>query len=183
MHWLTRLFRRRSPDLPAEPPPPAPDWAVSLLEAVQKVGRSQAKVTARIDGLESKLEGGFSDLRTTISAMRPVSPEGAKLDPVLDALDILDAARRTLTASGQVTAEQGLAGVTERIERFLGDSGLRRHAIAHDPLDGKLFRVVGTVERVDLPEGAPAEVVRAAALAGEHLVREGEVLVNRRPRT
>jgi molecular chaperone GrpE (heat shock protein) len=76
-----------------------------------------------------------------------------------------------------------LAGVTERLERFLDGSGLSRRAAASAPLDGKVFRVVGTVERTDLPDGSPVEVVRAAALAGDRLVREGEVLVNRRPAT
>jgi molecular chaperone GrpE (heat shock protein) len=183
MHWLSHLFTRKSPPPLAETAPLVPDWALELTEAVQKVGRSQAKVVARVEALESKLEGGFSDLRAAVTAARPVPASEANVDAVLDALDVLDAARRALRASGHALAEEGLAGVTERLERFLDGSGLSRRAAASAPLDGKVFRVVGTVERTDLPDGSPVEVVRAAALAGDRLVREGEVLVNRRPAT
>ncbi len=183
MNWLRYLFNRKPPDSPDTGPLPAPDWALALSEAVQRIGRSQAKVVARIEALESKLEGGFSDLRTAISGARPASPAEANLDALLDALDILDEARRALVSSGLAQAEHGLAGVTDRVERFLFDSGLSRRAAAPEPLDGKLFRVVGTVERTDLPDGAPVAVVRAAALAGDRIVREGEILVSRRPST
>jgi len=59
--------------------------------------------------------------------------------------------------------------------------GLTRVAEAPGALDGRLFRAVGVVDRPDLADGAPAQVVRAAALVGERVVREGEVLINRRP--
>jgi len=184
MSWLTRLFRPEQPDPPASAEAPVPEeppeWALEMLEAIQKVGRAQAKAAARVEGLESKLEGGFADVRSAVAAARPAT-QSPKLDPVLDALDILDEARRSLVAAGWAQFEQGLGGVTERLERFLVDFGLARRALATEPLDGRLFRVVGTVERLDLPDGAPAQVVRAAALAGDRVVREGEVLVNRRP--
>ncbi len=190
MNWLTRLFTRKQPNpsvdpeplpqLEAHPPDEPPEWAVDLLEAVQKVGRAQARSIARLESLESKLEAGFTDVRSAVSAARPTA-EPPKLDAVLDALDILDEARRSLLDAGFSQSEQGLAGVTERLEGFLRRSGVARRAQVSEPIDGKLFRVVGTVERSDLPDGAPAQVVRAAALAGDRVVREGEVLVNRRP--
>jgi hypothetical protein len=185
MSWLSRLLHRKASASPAELPAPAPErapaWAQELLEAVQKSGRAQAKAIARLEALEPKLEGGFADLRSAIGAAArpPADPRG--LEDILDALDILDEARRALAASGWTESEQGLAGVAERLERFLGDLGVARRASATEPLDGKLFRVVGTVQRPDLPDGAPTQVVRAAAFLGGRLLREGEVLVNRRP--
>ena len=184
MTWLSRLVSRRQPapllaELREDEPPA---WAVELIEASQKIARSQAKTVARVEAVEAKLEGGFADLRSAVTAARPAAAP-ARLDPLLDALDILDEARRALAAAGSAPVEQGLAGVTERLESFLAASGLSRHAVAGEPLDGKLFRVVGTVERADMPDGAPAQVVRAAALAGGRVVREGEILINRRPST
>jgi len=184
MSWLTRLFSRKvssqssgaaDPDLP-------PVWAAELLDAVQKASRSQARAIARIEDLESKLEGGFADLRAAISVARPApgTADPGRLEAVLDALDILDQARRTLSAAGHMQVEQGLAGVAERMDAFLAAEGLARRPAASEPLDGKLFRVVGTIERPDLPNGAPAQVVRAAVSMGERVIREGEVLVNRR---
>lgn len=181
MSWLKRLFgprREPTPLLALEAAAPVPPWALELLEAVQKVGRAQARAVARIEALESKLEGGFSDLRSTASSR----PAGAPcFDEVLDAMDTLDEACRALEDGGNAHAAQGLRGVVDRLQRFLTRTGLTRIAEPPLPMDGRLFRVVGIVQRHDLADGAPAQVVRAAALAGERVVREGEVLINRRP--
>jgi len=134
---------------------------------------------ARIEALESKVEGGFSDLRSSVPS-GPATTQPS-LDEVLDAMDILEEACRTLDDAGNAPASQGLRGVIDRLERFLAQAGLTRIATPPAELDGRLFRAVGVVERHDLADGAPAHVVRAAALAGDRVVREGEVLVNRRP--
>lgn len=182
MRWFTRLFRRPPPvELPAPVPEAgAPDWARELQEAVQKAARSQARTAARVESLEAKLEGGLAELRGAVGSAAAAAPaEPPRLDLVLDALDILDQARRVFLAQGQGPAERGLAGVSERLERFLAANGITRLAKAEGPLDGRVFRVVGTVDRPDLPAGTPAEVVRAAVLSGDRVLREGEVLVNR----
>ncbi|HTP27817.1 MAG TPA: nucleotide exchange factor GrpE, partial [Anaeromyxobacteraceae bacterium] len=142
-------------------------------------GRAQAKTTARIEALESKLEGGFSDLRSELGTSGR-GTAGPDLEEVLDALDILDEASRTLEDGGNAPAAEGLRGVADRLQRFLARAGLTRIAKPPSVLDGRIFRVVGVVERHDLADGTPAQVVRAAALAGDRLIREGEVLVNRR---
>ena len=180
MNWLKRLLaggRERRLVLP-EAPAPAPPWAVELQETVQRVGRAQTRVIARIEALESKLEGGFSDLR---SNPNPRPADIPSFDEVLDALDILAEACRSLDSAGNAPAAHGLRGVVDRLERFLGRMGLTRLAEPPVMLDGRLFRVVGVVERPDLADGAAAQVVRAAAVAGEQVLREGEVLINRRP--
>ena len=184
MSWLKRLFalRREPPPLPALPAlearAPVPPWALELQDAVQKVGRAQARTMARIEALESKVEGGFSDLRSSVpSGLPAVAPS---FEEVLDSMDILDEASRTLDDAGNAPAAQGLRGVVDRLQRFLAGAGLTRIAKPPAALDGKVFRVVGVVERHDLADGTPAQVVRAAALAGDRVVREGEVLVNRR---
>lgn len=178
MRWLDRLFRRPTPpELPAPEAGP-PEWAREFLDALQKVARSQARTAARVESLEAKLEGGFAELRGAV-ATAGARAESPRLDLVLDALDVLDEARRALLAAGQAPSERGLAGVSERLERFLAASRLTRLVVADEPLDGRVFRVIGTLDRPDLPAGTPVEVVRAAVLSGDRVVREGEVLVNR----
>jgi hypothetical protein len=176
--FLKRLFSRK-------PPTPAisnelPDWTRELIEAIQKLGRSQIKATVRVETMESKLEGGFAELRSAIAAARPANMPAQDPTPLLDALDILDEARRSLLSAGLTQEELGLARVSERIESFLKKSGLARYAAATEPLDGRLFRIVGTVDRADLHDGAPVQVVRAAAIAGDRVIREGEIIINRR---
>jgi len=195
MSLLSRLLSRTRP-APVSPfsdeeedggaeaaPDEPPDWAVELLDAVQKLARSQARAAARVEALESKVEGGFAEMRSAVAAPRPSAAPVARLDVLLDALDVLDEARRAIAAAGSAQTERGLAGVSERLESFLADSGVSRRAEATEPLDGRLFRVVGTVELPDLPDGVPAQVVRAAALSSGRVVREGEVLINRRSST
>ena len=175
MSWLERLFPPRP--LSSENGAAGPPWALELHEAVQKVGRSLARTLARLEALESKVEGGFSDLRSSAPASPGVAPS---FDEVLDAMDLLEEACRTLEGTGSVQAAQGLRGVVDRLQRFLVQAGLTRVATPSAVLDGRLFRVVGVVERQDLADGTPAQVVRAAALAGGRVIREGEVLINRR---
>ncbi|HYU16932.1 MAG TPA: hypothetical protein VEL05_12695, partial [Candidatus Acidoferrum sp.] len=69
MSWLSRLVSKKEPaSLPADPDEP-PAWAVELIEASQKIARSQAKATARVEALDAKLEGGFADLRSAVAAV------------------------------------------------------------------------------------------------------------------
>lgn len=130
-----------------------------------------------MEDLERKLEGGLTDLRGALSSNRAGAPAPAepRWDELLDALDLLDVSVHLADSA----LAPGLAGVAARLERFLGASGLTRLAPLGHPPDGRLFRVVGTQPHPHLPEGTIARVVRAAALRGERLVREGEVITVR----
>ena len=183
--WLRRLFNRRSgvPRLPgttrpAESPPP---WSTLLLDAVQKSSRSQARLALHVEDLERKLEGGLAELRGSLSSLRG-APSGnssereSPWDELLDALDLLEEAS---SVAADAALASGLMGVAARIERFLAASGITRLAsIGHMP-DGRLFRIVGTQPHPSFAEGSIARVVRAAALRGERLIREGEAIIVR----
>jgi molecular chaperone GrpE (heat shock protein) len=184
--WLRRRFTARSKapalpggTLPAESPP---SWATALLEAVQKSSRAQARLALQIEDLDRKLEGGLAEWRNSSAQKSAATGLSAGPEPlwenVLDALDLLDEATRLADPA----LAPGLAGVTDRLVRFLAHSGLTRLApLGHQP-DGRLFRVVGTQPYPsNLVEGDVIRVVRAAVLRGEHVVREGEVITVRNP--
>ncbi|MDY7229682.1 hypothetical protein [Hyalangium rubrum] len=183
--WFRRLFaaRPQAPSLPGEalPPEVPPPWAMTLLEAVQKSSRAQARLTLQVEDLDRKLEGGFAEVRNSLSSWKSAATGGApdsslRWDAVLDALDLLDEAAQVADPA----LAPGLTGVAARLERFLGQSGLTRLVPLGHPPDGRLFRVVGTQPHDSLPEGAIARVVRAAVLRGEYLVREGEAITVRK---
>jgi molecular chaperone GrpE (heat shock protein) len=125
--------------------------------------------------------GGLGDLRARVSASPQETrvPEKLAWDDLFDALDVLDRAIASARAPDPAMAE-GLAGIKNRIEGFLAGSHLCRVGAPGNPIDGRLFRVSGTVDLPGLPHGAIAQVVRAAVVRGHALVREGEVLANRR---
>ena len=175
MSWVARLFGREG--APEEPAAPADRTRQELLDGLQKVARAQAKQTLRLEELESKLEGGFADLRAQLEeAQRPAGDvDWAEL---LDAMDALDEAARLAVATPDVAA--GLRAVLQRMDRFLAVAGVERRTPVGTPPDGRLFRVVGSEPAAALPEGVVARVVRAAALRGEEILREGEVIVARR---
>lgn len=186
--WLQRFRRKpalgqRGDEHPAGQRPPP--WADGLAELLQKTSRAQARLGVRLDDLERKLEGGFTELRSSLAAaaVTPRASEAlpARWDDLLDALDLLEEAARSLDEAAQSAQSEGLRRVLSRLEGFLEQCALRRVSPVGSAPDGKVFRVVGTSHRPDLPEGVVARVVRAAVLSGGRVVREGEVLTNRRP--
>ncbi|ATB40417.1 co-chaperone GrpE [Cystobacter fuscus] len=152
-----------------------------LLDAVQKSSRAQSRLVLHVEDLERKLEGGFAELRSSLSSLRGATSGGSSereppWDEFLDAMDLLEEASR-VAADGALAS--GLMGVAARLERFLTSSGITRLAsIGHIP-DGRLFRIVGTQSHPSFAEGVIARVVRAAALRGERLIREGEAIIVR----
>jgi len=171
-----------------EAPPEVPAEVRETLEVSKKLARAQSRQGLQLEELERKLEGGFSGLRTQLDALTvmsralTVSPDTVKAwDPLLDALDALDAASLDAGALGAESLRDGLRGVRARIEGFLSQNGLRRvaaSALGTVP-DGKYLRVIGVEDRHEGPEGVVVRVVQAAVLVGSRVLREGSVLVAR----
>jgi molecular chaperone GrpE (heat shock protein) len=157
-----------------EPRPPRVD---ELAELLQKSLRALTRVAITLEELERKVEGGFEDLRRSLTdATRGAEPADAGWYDVLDALDVLGHA---MHAGCDPTTLAGLHGIEERLARVLARAGIVRHGAAGAPLDGRLWRVVGSEPRPELPAGVVTRVVRAAATRGERVVREGEVIISR----
>lgn len=180
----TEVADLETPDLAALPPEPPP-WAQEQSEAIKKLARAQGKLGLRLDEIERKLEGGLEDLRGTL-AQRTAQPGAAAegqsreggLADVLDAIDLLcEVKRQSALPAG---CAEGIEGVVARLDRALALAGLVRDGAVGQPADGRRFRVVGTEDIPELPEGVVTRLVRHAALRGGQLVREGEVLINRR---
>jgi molecular chaperone GrpE (heat shock protein) len=179
--WFARLFGSGEAAAPAgadEGPAPAQDRR-ELLDAVQRLTRTQAKLAMRVEELDSKVEGGFADLTGRLAGVtQPASADDIEWDGLLDAVDALAAAIHH--ADGNPALAEGLTGVLARVERFLTQVGIERRAPAGEAPDGQLFRVVGAEPAPGLPDGVVARVVRAAVLRGDQVLREGEVIVTRR---
>ena len=176
MPWLARLFRRDRA-LPETATASNEPTRQELLEGMHRLARAQAKQGLRLEELESKLEGGFADLRAQLEEQqRP----GGDVDwsELLDAMDALDEAARVAATTPEVAA--GLRRVIERMGQFLAARGVERQVPVGRSPDARLFRVVGTETAPALPDGVVARVVRAAALRGAEILREGEVIVTRR---
>jgi molecular chaperone GrpE (heat shock protein) len=157
-----------------EPRGPGAD---ELGELLQKSLRALTRLSITLEDLERKVEGGFEDLRRTLTqaARGEERDEAGSWEDVLDALDVLGHA---MHAGSDPATLAGLRGIEERLERVLARAGIARHGVAGAPLDGRLWRVVGSEPRRDLPAGVVARVVRAAATRGERVIREGEVIVS-----
>ncbi len=183
MSWLSSLFGSSKPT--SEVAQPADDqviqqWAVELGELVQKTARAQAKLAVKLDDVAARVEGGFANLEAQRKTSEPVSAEEVDWEELLDALDLLEAALASAEVVASPALGDGLRGVLRRLERVLSSHSLTRLKPRGELPDGRLFRVVGTHPEPELPEGVVSRVVRAAVMRGEQLVREGEVLTNRR---
>lgn len=183
--WLRRCFfsRPKVPELPGEKAIEEPPvWTAGLVDALQKSARAQARLSLQVEDLDRKLEGGLAELRSSLSLRRGTVPgvtSGTELrwNELLDALDLLDEAIRMV----EPASASGLAGVKTRLIHFLESSGLTRLTPLGQPLDGRLFRVVGTESHPSLTEGSVVRLVRAAVLREGHLLREGEAITVRNP--
>jgi hypothetical protein len=142
---------------------------------VQKVARVQARQGLRIEELETKLEAGFSDLRSLMAEIDPGA--GLRFDDCFDAMDVLDEAARI--APGAEHAH-GLRTVLARLSKFLEGAGYRREAAVGQAFDARIFRAVGTEVDDVRQAGTVVRVVRAAILRQGKLIREGEAIVSTR---
>jgi hypothetical protein len=186
MAFLLRLFGVRA----APPPRPAPiaplaasteppAWAEALTDHLQKLSRSHSRLALRIEDLETKVEGGFADLRGTF---RDASKRADAAPPfeLFDTLDALDEACLTSRATQPELAD-GLERVVRRLEALaLAPAFTRVRPLGQVP-DGRWFKVAGTILSHEVDEGLVARVVRAAVTTRDGtLVREGEVLTARK---
>lgn len=178
--FFSRLFGSGQTASVADSAPGAepPGWASDLADQIQKGARAQARVALQLEDVERKLEAGFEDLRSTLARSSSSAPVPDRLEWALlfDALDLIGEARRA-AAHQAPSLGDGLAGIVDRIDRFLAQGTYRRVWAEGAPVDPRQFRVVGTVVQPEIAPGAVARVVRAAVLSGDRLVREGEVLV------
>jgi molecular chaperone GrpE (heat shock protein) len=97
---------------------------------------------------------------------------------LFDALDALDEAA---TFVQEPNLSEGLQRVHARIASYCARLGYARLAAVGGEVDARTMRVVGAQTSPALPPGAIVRVVRAAIVAGNALVREGQVIVNRMP--
>ena len=155
-----------------------------VAEGLRKLVRLQARQSVRLEEIETKIEGGFADLRTASQqAIQGIAAAPIRWDELLDAADALDEAERAANAARDESMAEGLRAVAARIARFLDQQGVRRERHLGAVPDPALVRVVGTVEDGATNEGRVARVVRAAVTEKGRLLREGEVLVARTPRS
>lgn len=187
--WVSRIIDRVQPpiEVAACAENPAEDRddlrMDELLESVQKLARAQAKQLVRVEGLENKLEGGFTEIRAGLAAMASRVSSGGSLNwnELLDAMDVLEEACRSVEERGEREVASGLRGALNRLDRFLSEqAGLSRIHQTNGTPDGKLFRIVAVDDRLGSPESVITRVVRAAVLRGDKLIREGELIINRR---
>jgi molecular chaperone GrpE (heat shock protein) len=165
--------------------PPAevrPAWAGEILESLQKQTRSAAKQTARLEGLLGESSAQLQETHALVQALHesPAQREAAQLVPeeLFDALDALDEAA---TFVQEPNLSEGLQRVHARIASYCARLGYARLAAVGGEVDARTMRVVGAQTSPALPPGAIVRVVRAAIVAGNALVREGQVIVNRMP--
>ena len=179
MSWLPRFLQSRRPvvenDDDASPGRLAVEGTADL---VRRIARAQARQGMQLEGIESKLEGGFSDLRSAIEAARVTSESALSFEECFDAMDALEEAARL---DPDTARAQGLRGVLERLNRFVVRAGFQRQTAVGQAPDARQFRVVGTEVGDSLSAGRIVRVVRAAVLRQGKLIREGEVIVSARP--
>lgn len=192
--WLLYLFGRSrtnsraeadDPDAPADDTHDPPAWAAEMIGSLQKASRGQARVAARIEELEGKVEAGFADLRASIGILTSAShaqsdSSARRWDALLDSIDLLVEAAARVDREACPGLGEGLDAIASRLGGFLEQESMVRVGARGMAADGKVFRVVGTEDQPDLPDGVIARVVRAAVLRGDRVVREGHVITNRR---
>ncbi len=176
--WLVSFWHRLISPSPVLTPDAdqSPSWAKELLESMQKLSRSNARVSLRLEDLEKKVEGGFAEARARTAAV----PKATASHEILDVLDALDEACRVIAIT-QPEIAQGLDRLSRRVEQLsLQHTYIRLRPEGTAP-DGRLFKVVGTTPCAEIPEGMIARVIRAAVTTRDGMLfREGEVLTSRK---
>lgn len=141
------------------------------LDIVRKSSRAQARIGIRIDEIERRIGAAPA------AAQLPARP---RWDALWDAMDVLDQAIAGIEPDASAGLRTGLTGVSTRLQGFLVEHGMSRAVPRGVAPDGRVVRVVGTEDIADVPDGAVIRVVRAPVIAGDRVLREGEVITCRR---
>jgi molecular chaperone GrpE (heat shock protein) len=154
---------------------------VEVLEAIKKGARAHAKLEAlleaRFDAMEASTRGQIESLRASVNAK---AATGVTWDGLLDALDLLEQAARSIPTERDDGTREGLDLVLARLARFLErEAGIVRVGEPGQAVNGKQFRVIGTEPSAEIAPGTIVRVLRAAALRDGVVVREGEVIATR----
>ena len=154
-----------------------PVWVDELLEAQHKQSRASVKQAARLESALAEQRTSITELAAKLDRNDRAAGLHARAqsyEPLFDALDALDEARR-LCVQPELAA--GLALIAERIVRFCEQAGFRRSDGLGGPPDARICRVVGAEPRPGWPNGHVSRSVQAAILHGERVLREGRAIV------
>jgi molecular chaperone GrpE (heat shock protein) len=169
--WLAQRFA-----------PPSPD--TRAIEAAARAGAERALAESDLAEQLRKAMRGLARASAEIAQIRSALDALAAAPandptPLLDAIDDLERAADAIGEGHVDGASEGLRRVSERLGGMVARQGLRRVGTKGEPIDGKLFRVVGA-EGSPFAAGAIARVVRAAVVRGGDLVRMGDVIASRK---
>ncbi len=201
------LRRWLSPVPPSRPPPPKPPDAPidKLLDGLTVLGRTVGRLLVRVESLEGQVKTELAAVRGDLAKLEP-QPQLSDLfslaDTLNDLLQQVDEGGLSLLARGELAAmsvtelaalaesdapnprardlKRALSSSLGRLDRFLAGLGIAHVGRTGEEADARVLRVVDVVEREDLADGVIVSVVRPGFVRGSRVLREGDVVVNRR---
>jgi len=106
-----------------------------------------------------------------------------KLLPVLDHIEMAQAAAQTAQGNKLASLEAGVAMIQQQLKSVLAETGLEEIDAAGKPFDPALHEAVSQQETSEIPEGHVSQQLRKGYKLRERLLRPATVMVAKKPAT
>jgi len=104
-----------------------------------------------------------------------------KLLPVLDHIEMAQAAAQTAKGDKLASLETGVAMIQQQLKTVLAETGLEEIDAAGKPFDPALHEAVSQQETAKIPEGHVSQQLRKGYKLKERLLRAATVVVAKKP--
>ena len=104
-----------------------------------------------------------------------------KLLPVLDHIEMAQAAAQTAQGDKRASLEAGVAMIQQQLKSVLAETGLEEIDAAGKPFDPSLHEAVSQQETAETPEGHVSRQLRKGYKLKERLLRAATVIVAKKP--
>jgi len=106
-----------------------------------------------------------------------------KLIPILDSLDLAEAATQNPQADSAQSLQAGIAMTAQQLKRALIETGLEEIDARGKPFDPRVHEAVSQQESVEIPEGNVVQQLRKGYQLRGRLLRPAAVIVATHPAT
>jgi len=165
----------------ASPPPLTPEQIQSLNDRAAKSDEHWDRLLRATADFENFKKRAARERQDAINYANETLLK--KLIPILDSLDLAEAATQNPQADSAQSLQAGIAMTAQQLKRALIETGLEEIDARGKPFDPRVHEAVSQQESVEIPEGNVVQQLRKGYQLRGRLLRPAAVIVATPPAT